>query len=199
MAEAIEQFREDVGQRQRGMTPLRFVLEPGVAKRVAIAGDYIHIHTAPESDLTVRFNAGEKVPMSQGLGFRRYYSELEFESAIGQRVVILAGFGSVADARATYIQPGNSLDSAQPQVTIAAGSTEQIIGSDSGRLYVLVKNPSTNSVSVFIGETDMDDTNGIELEPGETVPVPTTSAVFARNRTGSGASATVSVLSVARE
>jgi hypothetical protein len=198
MGEAIEQFRDDVGSRQRGMSPVRFTLAAGVPQRVTLSGDYIHVHTAPESDLTVRFNDGEKVPMSQGLGFRRYYNQLEFESALGQPIIVLAGFGSVADARATYIQPGNALDSGQVQTAIADGATSQVIAADASRLYVLVKNPTSNSVSIFIGESDMDDTQGVELEPGETIPIPSTSAIFGRNRTGSGASATVSVLSVER-
>lgn len=63
---------QEVGPRKRGMTPVRVTLAANVPQRFGIPGDWIACITAAAADLTARFDDSEKVPVPQGLGFRRY-------------------------------------------------------------------------------------------------------------------------------
>lgn len=195
-----EAFREEVAPRQRGMTPVRITLAAGVPKRFDYDGDYFHQLTAPVADLTVRFDDGEKVPAYEGVGFRRYYRAVEFESATGQAIVALVGFGSVADGRATAnvnstvnISPGNTINDGGDVATDPTAVT-QLLAADADRLYALIKNVSTNTVTVRIGTAAVDAINGVPLEPGETLPYPTTAAIYAYNP--SGGAVTISAASI---
>jgi len=169
------------------MTPLRITLAAGVPKGFTISGDYVHVLTAPVDDLVVRFDNGEPVPMYKGLGFRRYYSEIELESATGQAVVVLVGFGSVADARAaanvnvtTNIAPGNTIDDGGDVECTHAAAT-QLLVADPDRLYALIANPSSNTLTMRIGTSAVAAASGTPLEPGTILPYPTTAAIYAYN------------------
>lgn len=169
------------------MTPLRMTLAAGVPKQFTIAGDYFHVLTAPVDDLTVRFDNGEPVPVYKGVGFRRYYAELELESATGQAIVVLAGFGSVADGRAnanvnvsTTIAPGNTNDDGG-DVSCTHAAATQLLAADDDRLYALIANPSSNTITMRIGSSGVDGTSGVPLEPGTTLPYPSTAAIYAYN------------------
>jgi len=182
----------EVSPRKRGMTPVRVTLAANTPQRWAIDGDWIACITAAVSDLTARFDNSEKVPLPQGLGFRRYYREVELESATGGAFVVLLGFGSVADARAsvtanltTNIAPGNTLPTGG-DVSCAAGAATLLAALDATRLTITVSNPSGNSGTMRIGPAGVTATKGFLLEPGETVTIATTAAVYAWN-TGVGA------------
>jgi len=178
----------EIAPRQRGMTPLVVTLAAGVPKSFDIAGDWYHVQVAPVADLTTRFDDGERVLLEQGMGVRRYYQRIELESATGQDVRVLVGFGSVVDGRAsvtgltlnTQIAPGNTVDDGG-DVEVAAETAEELLAADATRLYALIKNPSSNTITVRIGTVAVAAASGIPLEPGETLPVPTTAALYAYN------------------
>jgi len=195
--EEFDGYRGNQTQRKRGMTVSRFTLAAGVPQRIAIDGDYIHILTASVDDLHVRFDSGEAVPMYEGVGFRRYYGTVEFESATGQAVVALLGFGSVQDSRASAnvnvtanVSPGNTLDVGGDVATVSGAAT-LLSAADVDRLYCLVSNPSTNAVSLRIGPAAVGAASGILLEPGCSLPIATTAAVYGFQ--ASGGAVTVSV------
>ncbi len=178
----------EVAPRQRGMTPVIVALAAGVPRRYEIPGDWFHVLTAPVADLYVRFDDGERVPFPQGVGIRRYYQSFELESATGQNLVALAGFGSVVDGRAsvtgltlnTQIAPGNTLDDGG-DVSCGATAATQLLAADADRMYALIKNPSTNTVTVRVGTSAVAAASGVPLEPGETLPLATTAAIYAYN------------------
>jgi hypothetical protein len=182
---------ESSGKRQRGMTPLRAVLAAGVPRPWDISGDYFHVKTAPVDDLIVRFDDGEPVPLSAGMGMRRYYDRVTIESATGQTVVVFAGFGTMADARATAnvnvtatVEAGNTINNGG-DVNVTAGNTVQLLAADADRVYALLKNVSTNTLSVRIGSATVGAADGLPLEPGETLPYASTAAIYAHNANGS--------------
>lgn len=190
----------EIAPRQRGMTPIRVTLTAGVPQRFGVEGDYVHVITAPVTDLTLRFDNGEKVPMYEGVGFRRYYKEIELESATGQSVIVLAGFGSVFDGRATAnvnvtatVAAGNTINNGGDVATVSGAAT-QLLAADTTRTYALIGNASTNTVTVRIGTATVDATHGIPLEPGETLSIATTAAIYAYQ--ASGGAVTVNALSV---
>lgn len=182
---------EEITQRQRGMQPLVLTLAAGVPQAFDIAGDYIHIQTASVADLTVRFDDSAPVLMFEGMGFRRYYSRVQFESATGQAIRVLVGFGSVFDARATVssltlnttIAPGNTFKDGAA-VTCAVSAATQLLAADADRLYALIKNPSSNTLTMWIGTSGVNNSSGYPLEPGESIPIATTAALYAYNADG---------------
>lgn len=181
----------EVAPRKRGMTPARIALTAGVPVRVITDGDYVHILTAPVTDLKCRFDGGEQVPMYEGVGFRRYYREVEFESATGQSIVALLGFGSVADGRATAnvnvtatVAAGNTINDGGDVSCLATART-QLLAADASRTYALLSNESGNSITVRIGSVAVTAATGIILEPGETLAYATTAAIYAYNNAAS--------------
>lgn len=187
---------------KRGLTPFATTLAAGVAKRHQIPGDWIQIKSAPVDDLYVRFDDGERILMSEGDGMRRYYQTVEFESATGQAITVWLGFGNATASRATAnvnvastVEPGNTGDNGG-DVSCLAGAATQLLAADTDRVYAVIVNPSTNSVTLRIGTAAVDATSGIPLEPGQTLPYASTSAVFAWNP--SGGAVTLSAAAVKR-
>lgn len=192
----------DVAPRQRGMTPIRVTLAAGVPQRFSVDGDYVHCLTAPGgvTDLTGRFDESEKVPIPQGVGFRRYYKTIELESATGGAFLVLGGFGTVADARSTVnanvsatVAAGASLFDGG-DVACATGAATQLLALDATRSYAIITNPSTNTATVRIGTSGVGAASGAPLEPGVSMPISTTAAIYARN--DSGGSVTISASAV---
>lgn len=186
--------------RQNGMRPIRVTLAANVPQRFQVAGDWIAAITAPVNDLTARFDNSEKVPLPQGLGFRRYYGEIELESATGQTVVILAGYGSVSDSRANVtatlnvnIAPGNTIDDGA-DVATASGAATLLLPVDLTRLHAVICNPSTNTATVRIGSATVSATKGISLEPGESLEYDMTGAIYVFQN--SGAAVTITAAAV---
>lgn len=175
---------EEVSGRQRGMTPIRVTLAASVPQRFDVAGDWVACVTAAASDLTARFDQSEPVPLPAGLGFRRYYKTIELESATGGAFVVLAGFGSVADARATVTanltvntNPGNTVP-VGGDIAIGAAVATLLCALDATRLTATVSNPSTAAASVRVGPAGVGAANGFLLEPGESVTIATTAALY---------------------
>lgn len=175
---------------KRGMTQLRVLLTAGIPQRFDFAGDYIHCLTAPITDLKCRFDDGEQVPIYEGVGFRRYYKTVELQSATGQSVVMLVGFGSVFDGRATAnvnvtatVAAGNTVNNGG-DVNVTHSTRALLLAADTTRTYAVIANPSTNTVTVRIGSVTVNNVTGIPLEPGESLPLATTAAVYAYNPDG---------------
>lgn len=192
----------EIAQRQRGMTPIRVTLAAGVPQRFPIEGDWVHCLTAPAgvNDLYARFDQSEPVPLPQGVGFRRYYKIIELESATGGAFLVLGGFGSVADARATVnanvtttVAPGNTMNNGGDVATLSGAAT-QLLAADPDRLYAIISNPSSNSATVRIGNATVGAADGAPLEPGETITVGTTAALYGYQ--ASGGPVTISAASV---
>jgi hypothetical protein len=186
--------------KQRGMTPLRAVLAAGGERPWDISGDYFHVSESAPNDLIVRFDDGEPVPVAAGLGFRRYYNKLTLESATGGAVLVFAGFGSVADARATAnvnatvnVSPGNTFDDGG-DVDVPDSAVTQLCAADPDRLYATVMVPSDAAGAIRVGTNAVGITSGQRIEPGMSVPVATTSALYAYHE--NGVTVTVSVSAV---
>lgn len=187
-------------RRNRGMTPLRVTLAAGAPRSWEVAGDWFHVKSAPVDDLIVRFDDGEPVPLTAGMGLRRFYSKVTLESPTGQAVVAFAGFGSVTDARATAnvsvttnIAPGNTLDDGG-DVDVPDSSVTLLAAADPDRLYLNVDVPSDAAGPVRVGTGTVGAASGRRIEPGTSVPIATTAAVYAYHE--NGADVTVSVSAV---
>jgi len=191
---------ESSAARNRGMISMDMTLAAGVPQRIALSGDYFHVLTAPVNDMTVRFDDGKKTPARQGVGFRVYYDAVELESATGQAITVLVGFGSVQDGRSSAvvsatvnIAPGATINDGG-DVSCPNGGATLLLAADANRLYALIANNSSNTITVRIGTAGVGAATGTPLEPGQTLPLATTAAIYAYN--GGGSAVTISASSV---
>lgn len=101
------------------------------------------------------------------------------------------GRDDVAVNTTASITPGNTFAGAA-DVALAAAAATLIIASDADRLGVLIKNPSSNAASVRIGGlASVGAAQGIELEPGESIPIATTDAIYGYSVPGESVSVSV--------
>ncbi len=184
---AVDAYETPTARKNRGMTQLTVTLGAGIPQRFELTGDYFHVYTAPVNDLMVRFDDGKKAQMQESVGKRIYYSEFELSSATGQSVVVEYGFGSVFDGRAsanvnvtTSLQPGNTINDGG-KVSCVHNVATQLLAADPDRLYANITNLSSNTLTMYIGTSSVDATRGTPLEPGTTLPFPTTAAIYAFN------------------
>jgi len=198
--EGVEAYELPSARKSRGMTPIKITLAAGVSQEFGLSGDYFHVLTAPVNDLYASFDDGVGVPVFQGVGFRRYYESVRLSSATGQTITVLVGFGSVQDGRSTAnvnvtanITPGATLSDGG-DVACGATATTQLLAADVNRLYANITNPSTNTVTVRVGTATVGAANGTPLEPGQTLPMATTAAIYAYNP--SAGAVTISAASV---
>lgn len=191
---------EEVARRVNGLRAYSLTLAAGASKRLIVSGDWIQIVVAPVDDLMVRFDDSQKVQMYAGQGVRTYYSTVELESATGQTVTVWLGYGHATDSRATAnvnvsttVAPGNTLNNGG-DVSLTSGAATQILAADTDRLYATISNGSSNTVTVRIGNASVVGTTGIPLEPGETISVGTTAAIYGFQ--ASGGAVTISAATV---
>lgn len=189
-------------RKNRGMISVSLTLAAGVPQRIGVSGDYFHVLTAPVEDLTARFDDDKSTPAYEGVGFRRYYEMVELESATGQAVVVLVGFGSVFDGRATANlnvnasnEPANVLDD-PPVVTVTAGATVLLASANPQRKELRVAIASDEPGGIWLGAAAVGASEGGWLEPGMVDYIATESAVYARNAGASDVD--VSVLELER-
>lgn len=202
MREMTEELQPAKGPtRQRGIMPIRVTLPAGVPKRFGIAGDYFHVFQSAVSDLEASFDGDAPTPVAEGVGFRRYYNEIELRSATGGAVVVYAGHGSVGDGRATVtgltlntqIAPGNTFDNGG-DVSVPDSSVELLIAADPDRLYAKIALPSDAIGPIRIGTSAVDANSGDLVEPGMSVPVATTAALYAYQTNGAPVTVVVSAV-----
>jgi hypothetical protein len=97
----------------------------------------------------------------------------------------------VFDGRATAnvnvtatVAAGNTLNNGG-DVSALAGAATQLLAADASRTYALICNVSTNTLTVRIGSSAVAAATGVPLEPGETLALATTAAIYAYNAGGS--------------
>lgn len=189
------------GARRRGMVPVTVTLAAGsVQRRWQIEGDYFHVSSAPVNDLIVRFDSGNGIPLSQGMGITADYSEFSVESATGQTVTVFAGYGLISDNRANVtanlavtLAPSNTMfDGAD--VAVPSGAATLVLAADLNRKTAFICNPSTNTATVRVGSATVNATKGIPVEPGETLTLDATFAVYVFQ--ASGTAVTVSAAAI---
>lgn len=108
-----------------------------------------------------------------------------------QDVVVYAGSGDYNDGRSNItatlsatITPATTL-TANADVSIASGAQGLISAGAVAKREVLISNPVTNTCSFRLGDTvTIDATHGVQLEPGQSIVLNTSAAVYAHN-TGS--------------
>ena len=100
-------------------------------------------------------------------------------------VTVGAAIGKVADNRLTVSGTLTTIEvkagtfDSLTDVALTNGSATQLDVSDASRRELIVTNVLANAVSMRVGDSGVSATNGIELQPGDSVALTTTAAVFA--------------------
>lgn len=162
-------------------------------------GQYVLI-TAATDDVYVAFDdqAFIKWRKKSNINAGYIFSRVTIKSLVAQTVEFVVseekqeeGRDDVAVTTTASITPGNTFEGVADVALVAITAT-QIIAADSTRLGVIIKNPSTNTASVRIGASgSVGAAQGIELEPGESIPIATTAAVWGYSVPGQSVSVSV--------
>lgn len=168
-------------------------------RELQVNGRYLYINDATGDvfvslDNGSELQRGKKSNVANGEPFTR----LRVRSAIAQTVRLTVseerqdeGRDDVAVTTTASITPGNTFQGSADVALVAVTATE-IIAADATRLGVLIKNPSSNTASVRIGgAASVGAAQGIELEPGESIPIATTDAVYGYSVPGESVSVSV--------
>jgi len=128
----------------------------------------------------------------QALNLETGFSKITIRSAIAQTVrVVLASLPqddastSVNATVSATVAPANTLD-AGGDVNILATSSALLSAGDVTRMALIVSNPASNTAAVRVGGAGVGAASGVAIEPGESITLATTAAVYGYN-TSSGA------------
>lgn len=105
-----------------------------------------------------------------------------------QDVVVYAGSGDYSDGRSNItatlsatITPATTL-TANADISIAAGAQGLVSAGAAAKREVLISNAVTNTCTFRIGDTaSIDATHGFKLDPGQSIVLNTSAAVYAYN------------------
>jgi len=133
------------------------------------------------------------------LAEENYFDAVEITSAAAQTVSI--AISAVAEAQLQRIV-GNITASLSKAATldsladdsIAATSTELVAAADSDRRAIMVTNLAANTDEVRVGDSGTGATNGVPVQPGETVTVETSAAIYVYNSKASAQSVALTVI-----
>lgn len=168
-------------------------------KEFQVRGRYVFINDA-SGDVYVSLDNGSPLQRAKksNIANGEHFTRVRIASLIAQTIRFTVsedrqeeGRDDVAVTTTASITPGNTFAGAADVALTAATATE-IIAADATRLGVIIKNPSSNTASVRIGgAASVGAATGIELEPGESIPVATTAAVWGYSVPGESVSVSV--------
>ena len=163
-------------------------LKQNIEHAISYPGSSFHIQEATDK-VTLRFNNGDSITRekTQG-GTVPKFDRVILESKVDQVVTVTIGDGQTIDGRAqvvsatvnTTIEPSNSNTDAG-DVTIPAGSTVQVIGSNVNRKKLQIFAGENNIQNLRVGGPLTDATHGAILAPGGNGMLETEAAVYVFN------------------
>lgn len=168
-----------------------FILRAGVAQQLKVAGDYYQVITA-NGAIVLQFDQGVTISRQQSMGGpANYVDSVTVTSPIDQTVVLSLGttngmvpYDSRGDFSADTINVSQRIANTitpLPDVSVPAGAAASLVGADATAVDVIIALPSTESGPVRIGDSTVDGTHGFLLEPGSTLVVSGTPAIYAYN------------------
>ncbi len=178
---------------QKGMSDYTLTLDGVNAQSINAPGDFVHVQSVSVGGTAVSIQPddGKAIVRQEGQGNRLYYSRLTVSTPVACVVTLQAGYGYATDGRASVsatinapVDPAVS-NPAVAAVTVTAGNQVQLIGADGDTVGVLLGVDSTQPNGVWIGDNTAAADMGLFVEPGQTLPVPTSAALYAFNDGGS--------------
>lgn len=185
---------------QKGMSDYTIPYDGVNTLKLDVQGDFFHVQSVSVGGTSVflRFDEGKLITRSQGEGNRVYYSRVEVSASAACNIVLQLGYGYATDARATVnatitapISPA-STNPAQPAVTINAGTQNLILAADGNSVGCIIALDSTQPNGIWVGDNTAAVNEGVFIEPGQTLPIPSKAAIYGFN--AGAANVKVSVL-----
>ena len=166
------------------------------SRTVALPGRFIRVLSAPTQGVTITTRpgvaltryAGQGIDVGPG-GFKSFDIALPVAGAVtftvsdteqaDNQTAVNATVSATISPAATLAQPGD--------VSCAAGAITELYAGGAATLTVLVRSSDTNTYAegtVRIGTAGVGAASGIELNPGDSIALDTTAAVYAWNAGG---------------
>lgn len=128
----------------------------------------------------------------QGLSFESTQTfekvRLENNSGASNTIRLGLGIGKLTDSRANFTSALSLVKAATPDsiadVALPAAATTVIQAADTTRREIIISNPVTNTKTFRIGDAGAGAANGIPLEPGASIVLSTSGAVYGFNPAG---------------
>lgn len=190
-------------QNKKGvMRDYTFTLTAGQELERNIPGNWFHVIDS-DSDIQIRFDDGDTITRSEGMGGSAEYEKVTIISAAAQTVKVSLGYGFVTDGRATVnesinttIEPSNS-SQGKAEVVVGAGLTVALVGANINRKELRVGIKSTEANGVYVGDSGIGAAKqGGYIEEGSVDYIAIESALYAYNA-GAG-SITVNLMELER-
>lgn len=156
------------------------------SQEINAAGRYLYVLSTPEAPVYIALDGGSELLRGAGQaifdaeGFQRF----SVRSTVAQTVLVSVSRDEQADSRSNValevtasVEPGNDIDNGG-DVTCGADASTQVLAADPTRLAAVITNPVDNTDAVRVGGAGVDDESGLPLEPGESVTLATTAAIF---------------------
>ncbi|PPE72726.1 hypothetical protein C3942_16895 [Solimonas fluminis] len=177
-----------------GMLDYPLSLKAGVWQRQDVNGDYFLIVEAT-GPVKLRFDDSDIIQrrVAQGMPVR-FYKKVSIMSETDQDVLIALGYtggGLVpldgratldGDVNVTFAKP--TLRQSPDDVVIAAGASVQLLGVDADRLNAMVQLDEAAAGPIRVGDSAVDGTHGLVVQPDDAVECGGSPAVWAHNPNG---------------
>ncbi len=161
-------------------------LEANKEHELNVAGNMYSV-TKASNPFDIIFDESQNhVEVEQGMGanFDTSYSKVTIRSSTAQSIIVYLGYGKLKDSRSsvnanisTTIEGSNLINN--PGDVTVGDSASQVIAANANRKSVQLYVPYTSDYGVRIGNSNVDDSSGILIEPGMTREYFDTSAWYA--------------------
>jgi hypothetical protein len=172
----------------------------GAATReIRARGRFLRVLEAPAAAVFLAFDGSTELERraGQGVNYGGTFNRFTVRSTVAQTVLVCVSDDrqdddqeSVSVSVSATVTPGNTL-SAGGDVSIPALSSQQLAAADADRLALIVANPVNNTDPVRVGGSGVNASSGIELQPGDSITIASTAAVYGYNPKGSAQSVQV--------
>lgn len=171
-------------------------------REIKATGRYLYVLSTPSSDVFISIDGGSELQRGAGQAIfdAGGFSRVTVRSPVAQTVLLSISDDQQFDSRSNValtvsanVTPGDDLDNGG-DVSCAAGVATQVLAADPTRLAAIIKNPDTNTATMRVGKAGVTATSGFPLEPGASVTLAYTGAIYVFNPGGSAE--TVSAIAV---
>lgn len=174
---------------KKGMRDVKLTLDGVNPQQINALGDYFMVQSVGTAGATIllSFDDGPFVSRVEGDGNRVQYSKITVNASAATTLTLQVGFGYAVKASGTVnanvtaqVSPA-AHNPGLAQVGVAPGTQELILAANANGLGAVFKLPSTAANGLWIGDNTAANGTGYYLEPGDSIPVYTTAAVYAFN------------------
>jgi hypothetical protein len=161
-------------------------LSAGQEYPLNVGGDFFRV-LENTNQFSVTFDESNRfTDQEAGMGakFVDEYDRVVFLSATTQTIVVVLGYGTFEDSRAsinatinTTIAPSDTLDNTT-DITVST-SAVLLKAADANMKELLIHVPSDAANSIRVGNASVTSTSGLEVEPGMSLQLSIESAVYA--------------------